>query len=209
MLTEPAARSRCWSSRSATGAATAGASPARTNTCGKRFDWQLGDLPARLRPQVHLLAHRLQPEGRPTCRPRSASRSSTSCRASSTARRRNFATPARGPAPTSRTFFVLPEATPGTRAELVRLPARRARRGAVRPQCRDRAPRGARRSRRGCCSPATCCASPPTGTSSTARRSRSPNTDFVMTNTFWIGVYPGLTPPMLDYVLEVLHEVAA
>ena len=29
-----------------------------------------------------------------------------------------------------------------------------------------------------------------------------------MTNTFWIGVYPGLTPPMIDYVLDVLHEVA-
>jgi CDP-6-deoxy-D-xylo-4-hexulose-3-dehydrase len=34
------------------------------------------------------------------------------------------------------------------------------------------------------------------------------NTDFVMTNTFWVGLYPGLTPPMLEHVLEVLHEVA-
>jgi CDP-6-deoxy-D-xylo-4-hexulose-3-dehydrase len=34
------------------------------------------------------------------------------------------------------------------------------------------------------------------------------NTDFVMSNTFWIGLYPGLTPPMLEYVLEVLHELA-
>ena len=32
-------------SPSATGAATAGASPAMDNTCGKRFDWQLGTLP--------------------------------------------------------------------------------------------------------------------------------------------------------------------
>ncbi|HUX28658.1 MAG TPA: lipopolysaccharide biosynthesis protein RfbH [Terracidiphilus sp.] len=30
-----------------------------------------------------------------------------------------------------------------------------------------------------------------------------PNTDFVMNNVFWIGVYPGLTEPMLDYVAEV------
>ena len=37
--------SRRSSSRSATGAATAGASPGEDNTCGKRFDWQLGDLP--------------------------------------------------------------------------------------------------------------------------------------------------------------------
>ena len=38
-------RSSSSSSRSATGAATAGASPGVDNTCGKRFDWQLGDLP--------------------------------------------------------------------------------------------------------------------------------------------------------------------
>jgi CDP-6-deoxy-D-xylo-4-hexulose-3-dehydrase len=31
-----------------------------------------------------------------------------------------------------------------------------------------------------------------------------PNTDFVMNNVFWIGVYPGLTRPMLDYVAEIV-----
>lgn len=31
------------------------------------------------------------------------------------------------------------------------------------------------------------------------------NTDFVMTNVFWIGVWPGLTQVHLDYVLETLH----
>ncbi|MGB7549127.1 MAG: lipopolysaccharide biosynthesis protein RfbH [Terracidiphilus sp.] len=31
-----------------------------------------------------------------------------------------------------------------------------------------------------------------------------PNTDFVMNNVFWIGVYPGLTRPMLDFVAEVI-----
>ena len=36
--------------------------PGNDNTCGKRFQWQLGDLPYRLRPQVCVLAHRLQPE---------------------------------------------------------------------------------------------------------------------------------------------------
>jgi CDP-6-deoxy-D-xylo-4-hexulose-3-dehydrase len=30
--------------------------------------------------------------------------------------------------------------------------------------------------------------------------------DEVMHNVFWIGVYPGLTRPMLDYVVETLHE---
>ncbi len=32
------------------------------------------------------------------------------------------------------------------------------------------------------------------------------NTDLIMTNTFWIGVYPGLSEQMLAFVSEVLHE---
>ncbi len=32
------------------------------------------------------------------------------------------------------------------------------------------------------------------------------NTDFVMNNLFWIGVYPGLTEEMLDYMLETFHQ---
>lgn len=32
------------------------------------------------------------------------------------------------------------------------------------------------------------------------------NTDRVMTNTFWVGVYPGLTRPMLDWIVESIQE---
>ncbi|MBD5137882.1 MAG: lipopolysaccharide biosynthesis protein RfbH [Ruminococcus sp.] len=32
------------------------------------------------------------------------------------------------------------------------------------------------------------------------------NTDFVMNNTFWIGVYPGMSPEMLDYTAEVVTD---
>lgn len=32
------------------------------------------------------------------------------------------------------------------------------------------------------------------------------NTDYVMNNVFWIGVFPGLTKPMLDYVAETITE---
>ena len=31
------------------------------------------------------------------------------------------------------------------------------------------------------------------------------NADFVMNQVFWIGVYPGISPAMLDYMLETLH----
>lgn len=33
------------------------------------------------------------------------------------------------------------------------------------------------------------------------------NTDVVMNNTFWIGVWPGLTIPMLDYMIDSLHTI--
>jgi CDP-6-deoxy-D-xylo-4-hexulose-3-dehydrase len=32
------------------------------------------------------------------------------------------------------------------------------------------------------------------------------NTDFVMNQVFWIGVYPGLNSPRLDYVIQVVHD---
>ena len=32
------------------------------------------------------------------------------------------------------------------------------------------------------------------------------NADFIMDQVFWLGVYPGLTRPMLDFVIETLHD---
>ncbi|MDQ1444670.1 MAG: CDP-4-dehydro-6-deoxyglucose reductase, partial [Acidimicrobiaceae bacterium] len=32
------------------------------------------------------------------------------------------------------------------------------------------------------------------------------NADFVMENTFWIGVYPGLTDEMIDFIVETIHD---
>jgi CDP-6-deoxy-D-xylo-4-hexulose-3-dehydrase len=33
------------------------------------------------------------------------------------------------------------------------------------------------------------------------------NTDVVMNDTFWIGVWPGLSIAMLDYMIEKLHSI--
>ena len=35
------------------------------------------------------------------------------------------------------------------------------------------------------------------------------NTDFVMDRVFWIGVFPGLTTEMLDYIVSVTTEFVA
>ncbi|MFZ3266958.1 MAG: lipopolysaccharide biosynthesis protein RfbH [Terriglobales bacterium] len=34
-----------------------------------------------------------------------------------------------------------------------------------------------------------------------------PNTDFVMNNVFWIGLYPGITEPMIDYMADIFHQI--
>jgi CDP-6-deoxy-D-xylo-4-hexulose-3-dehydrase len=35
------------------------------------------------------------------------------------------------------------------------------------------------------------------------------NSDFIMNNTLWLGVYPGLTEEMLSYVVDSIHEFVA
>jgi len=34
-----------------------------------------------------------------------------------------------------------------------------------------------------------------------------PNSDFVMNNVFWIGLYPGITQAMIDYMAESFHQI--
>ena len=100
---------------------------------------------------------------------------------------------------------MLPEATPGSRAELVRLPADRAARRAVRAATtlialpRVAQDRHAAALRRQPDPPARLRRVAPTASSAT-----SPTTDLVMRDAFWIGVYPGLT----DADARLRHRLA-
>ncbi len=113
--------------------------PGKENTCGKRFDWQLGELALRLRSQVHVLAYRLQPEddryaggGRRFAAEEAAGVHRTAPREFRCAVRR-----VEGPG------RVLHSARSDAefRAELVRISDRRPERCAVQPQSGDRVPR--------------------------------------------------------------------
>jgi CDP-6-deoxy-D-xylo-4-hexulose-3-dehydrase len=35
------------------------------------------------------------------------------------------------------------------------------------------------------------------------------NTDYIMENSFWVGVYPGMTDAMIDYMAEVIKEAVS
>jgi CDP-6-deoxy-D-xylo-4-hexulose-3-dehydrase len=33
------------------------------------------------------------------------------------------------------------------------------------------------------------------------------NTDFIMNQVFWVGVYPGISVEMLDYMVDMFHRL--
>ena len=103
--------------------------PGKDNTCGKRFDWQLGDLP-RGYDHKYIYSHIGYNLKVTDMQAAVGVAQLGKLDGFIAARRRNFARLRRRAWRTSQEFFLLPEATPGSRAELVRLPDRRAARGA-------------------------------------------------------------------------------
>lgn len=180
--------------------------PGHDNTCGRRYEWQLGDLPSGY-DHKYVFSHigynlkLTDPQAAVGLAQLAKLRSFVE------ARRRNWHLLREGFAPLE-SFFVLPNATPGsqpswfgfaltvredapfTRGQLLRFLG--ARKIATRllfggnltrqPAYRDIAFRS------------------PSGL---------PNTDAVMARTFWIGVYPGLTQTMIDYVVDQVRQFAA
>ena len=209
VLTDDPRAEASWSSRSATGAATAGASPGKDNTCGKRFDWQLGELPVGYDHKYTYshIGYNLKVTDMQAAVGVAQLRKLPDF---IEARRRNFQVlHGRGP-PRPGRLLRPARGHAGTRAELVRLPPRRAARRAAagatwscaawtRPE--DRHPPALRRQPR-----------PPAGLPRRVPHrviGDLANSDFVMNQVFWIGVYPGLSEAMLQYVSDTLHACCA
>ena len=180
--------------------------PGKDNTCGKRFDWQLGELPYGY-DHKYIYSHIGYNLKATDMQAAVGVAQLDKLPGFIAARRRNFARLHAGLARPARTFLILPEADAGQRAELVRLPDRwsgRARRS--RASDADRPPRGAEDRhpaalRRQPAPPAGVRRHPLTGWSATWR---TPTAS--CTTRFWIGVYPGLTPPMLDYMVDTIRS---
>jgi CDP-6-deoxy-D-xylo-4-hexulose-3-dehydrase len=180
--------------------------PGKDNTCGKRFDWQLGGLP-------HGYDHKY------TYSHIGYNLKLTDMQAAVgvaqlqkldgfiAARRRNFRALYEGLREFAE-FFVLPEATPGSDPSWFGFPI------GVREQApftRNRVIRHLEQRKIA------------TRLLFGGNLARQPayqgaayrvvgdlaNTDFVMDRVFWIGVFPGITEPMVEYILDAFRSLAA
>jgi CDP-6-deoxy-D-xylo-4-hexulose-3-dehydrase len=180
--------------------------PGKDNTCGKRFDWQLGELPCGY-DHKYTYSHIGYNLKLTDMQAAVGVAQLQKLDGFIEARRRNFAALRDGLRDLEE-YFILPQPTPGsepswfgfliavrpeapfTRNDVIRELERRkiatrllfGGNLARQPAYRDRAFRVAGSLER---------------------------TDFVMDRVFWIGVYPGITPEMVDYVVETFHAIAA
>ena len=181
--------------------------PGKDNTCGKRFDWQLGELPCGYDHKYTYshIGYNLK---------------LTDMQAAvGVAQLKKLPGLHRGaaaqlPLPAARawriwkTFFILPEATPDSEPSWFGFPARRAAGGARSRATAHRAHLESRKIATRLLFGGNLLRQP----AYQQRRHRVvgdlANADFVMNHVFWIGVYPGLTPAMLDYMIDTIHDFA-
>jgi len=178
--------------------------PGKDNTCGKRFDWQLGELPCGY-DHKYTYSHIGYNLKLTDMQAAVGVAQLQKLDGFIEARQRNFALLREGLRDLEE-FFVLPEATAGAEPSWFGFPIA-VRAGA--PFTRHRAIHelekrkiatrllfGGNLVRQ----PAY---------QNVAYRIAGPltNTDFVMDRVFWVGVYPGITPAMAEYVLDSFHAI--
>ena len=179
--------------------------PGKDNTCGKRFDWQLGDLPHGY-DHKYVYSHvgyNLKATDMQAAVGLSQIRKLPGF---IEARKRNFRMLHEGLRGLEE-FFILPSPTPGSDPSWFGFPL------AVRPGApftRDALIRRLNAARIGTrlLFAGNLLRQPAYRNLRFRAVGDLPHTDFVMNQVFWIGVYPGITPPMIDHVLDVLRGFA-
>jgi CDP-4-dehydro-6-deoxyglucose reductase, E1 len=178
--------------------------PGKENTCGKRFDWQLGELPCGY-DHKYTYSHIGYNLKMTDMQAAIGVSQLDKLPGFIEARRRNFDALREGLRAVEE-FFILPEATPGSEPGWFGFPL------AVRPgapfsrndviayleerKVHTRLLFGGNLIRQ----PAY--QDVPYRVAGTLA-----NADFVMENVFWTGVFPGITPAMLDYVIDVFRQI--
>jgi CDP-6-deoxy-D-xylo-4-hexulose-3-dehydrase len=179
--------------------------PGKDNTCGKRFDWQLGELPYGY-DHKYTYSHIGYNLKATDMQAAVGVAQLAKLPGFIEARRRNFQILKEGMRDLEE-FFILPEATPNSEPSWFGFPI------AVRPEApftRDQIVRELESRKIG------------TRLLFAGNLLRQPayqgiphrvvgdlkNSDFVMNQVFWIGVYPGLNVPELAYVLDTFHGFA-
>jgi CDP-4-dehydro-6-deoxyglucose reductase, E1 len=178
--------------------------PGNQNTCGKRFDWQLGGLPHGY-DHKYIYSHVGYNLKATDLQAAVGVAQLAKLVGFIEARRRNFQTLYNGLKPLEE-FFILPKATPGADPSWFGFPI------AVRPGapfaradvvCFLEAKKIATRSLFG----GNLVRQPAYAEVPHRVVGDLANADFAMERVFWIGVYPGLTAPMIDYMLDSLREL--
>lgn len=179
--------------------------PGKDNTCGKRFEWELGELPCGY-DHKYIYSHigyNLKLSDMQAAVGVSQLKKLPGFIA---ARRENFKRLHEGLSPLQE-FFSLPQATPGSDPSWFGFPI------AVKPEGglkRDQVIRTLDQRKIGTrlLFGGNLLRQPAYLNTKYRKVGDLPNTDYVMNNVFWIGVYPGLKDEMIDYIIESFHEIA-
>ena len=175
--------------------------PGKDNTCGKRFDWQLGTLPCGY-DHKYTYSHIGYNLKATDMQAALGVRRSKSCPISSTAAKKTSGILHAALKPMEE-FLLLPEATPGSDPSWFGFPI------GVRedaPFTREELTRAleANKIATRLLFGGNLLRQPAYEDCEYRVIGDLPNTDFAMNNVFWIGVYPGLTQPMLDFVAATI-----
>ena len=179
--------------------------PGKENTCGKRFNWQLGELPHGY-DHKYIYSHVGYNLKATDMQAAVGVAQLKKLPAFIEARKRNFAYLMAGLKDTEK-YFVLPEATSDSDPSWFGLPL----------LVRETAPFSrnalieflhARKIGTRQLFGGNLVRQPAYADINFRLASDLQTSDRVMNQAFWIGVYPGLTPAMLDYVLETMNEIA-
>ena len=180
--------------------------PGKDNTCGKRFEWQLGALPCGYDHKYTYshIGYNLKVTDMQAAVGLSQLDKLDGFIA---ARKKNFATLHKGLQPLQ-DFFLLPVATAGSDPSWFGFPI------AVKPESgltRDKVIRHLESKKIGTrlLFGGNLTRQPAYKDSEFRVVGNLKNADYVMHNVFWIGVYPGLSESMLQYMIESLQEVSA